>query len=99
MRPNLIIRGLEEVVEENCVDVVKQFIKNKLEIESEVPIRTAYRLGKAKGKTRLMMTVLTNSVDKGKIFANVKKLQDKQNSMQKNYQSNEDLPAEAAEQK
>ena len=71
MKPSLVIKDVEYSEEENVVQVVKNFIANKLEITQEIGIKQAYRLGK-KSKFRPIMVHLSNSADKAIIFSNTK---------------------------
>ena len=75
LRPNLIISGIQENKDENCIAVVKNFFKNELSLVHDVQIRRAHRLGK--GKFRPIKVILQNADDKGLIYSNVKKLQGK----------------------
>ena len=92
MNPNIIIKGLvptmtAERSRENCIEVVKSFLTSQMGITQEIPIRKAFRIGKGKACTMLVM--LKNPMDKGKIFSNVKKLQDLKNAKGKLYKVEE----------
>ena len=77
-RPNLIIKGIKENRDENCVEIIKALLKNRLEIKDKIPIKRAFRVGK--GKICTFIAVLAKPSDKAKIYTNAPKLQeDKEN--------------------
>ena len=63
LRPNLMITGLTETKNEECVTVVKNFIKDRMEIEDEIGIKRAYRVGKS--QSRPLLAVLSNPQRQG----------------------------------
>ena len=46
-RKNLLIKGVVVSHNQTCKDAISNFFKEKLKIEEEIPIKKAYRLGKA----------------------------------------------------
>ncbi|XP_061179393.1 uncharacterized protein LOC133188019 [Saccostrea echinata] len=46
MRDNLVFTGIPENREENCEDVLRDFLKTKLKIHDEIPFERVHRLGK-----------------------------------------------------
>ena len=52
MRENLLFHGMIENQHEDCEAIVKQFIKEKLDIDQDIIIDRAHRLGKPRGRTR-----------------------------------------------
>ena len=101
MQDNLVIKGLirkgKNTEKEDCVATVKSFFKEQLEIKEEITIRRAFRIGKS--KVRTMMVILKNGRDKAKIFANVSNLQEKKNANDKPYKIENQLPARMAEER
>ena len=100
MNPNLVIKGLVQKEEkeggkESCIEVVKNFLSKLLGITEVIKIKKAFRVGK--GKTRTMIVMLKNSQDKGKIFAHAKKLQDVKNELGKPYRIENHLPNKMSE--
>lgn len=70
MKNNIIISGIPENPNENCLRKVNQFIVDKLLIKDQlIPIEQAYRFGT--GRMRPMLVVLRHFKDKVKIFENV----------------------------
>ena len=92
---NLFIYGLIKQDKENCKDVVKNFFKDVLKIDTDISIKSAYRKGK--GKQGPVFVMLSNVADKSKIYSNVKKLKDATNSLGKAYRIEDDLPSEIRE--
>ena len=95
LRPDLIIHGIVEEKGEKCQSVVSHFFKNTMEIDAEIKIKTAHRIGKS--KNRPMKVILKNSTDKAKIFANAGNLQEKKNIYKKSFKVEDQLPAKFAE--
>lgn len=52
LRENLLFHGLQETQNEDCEQIIKQFIAEKLEINQNVTIDRAHRLGKPRNRTR-----------------------------------------------
>ena len=52
LRENLLFHGIPEGQNEDCENLVKQFIAEKLDIMQEITIDRAHRLGKPKGRVR-----------------------------------------------
>ena len=97
LRPNLIIQGIEEDQEEDCIMKAKSFFKNTMKLKQDISIRKAHQLGKGKG--RLMKIVLTNVNDKSIIYSNVRNLQGKKNKFNKNYHIEDKIPARNREER
>ena len=73
----LIIQGLIESENENCTQLVKEFLKDKVKVTKEIEIQDAFRLGKKSEKyERTMKVFLANPRDKRHIYANTKNLKD-----------------------
>ena len=83
----LRIEGIVPTEKENRKQVVKTFFKEVLEIEREIPILDAYRVGK--GDFKPMIVQLQNHRDKGLIYKNSKNLKDKTNSDNQPYYIND----------
>ena len=97
MRANLIIKGIVESEKENCFDKVKSFFKNTLQIEKEIAIQIAHRIGK--GTRRPVRVVLKSANDKGLIYKNANKLKGLKNSENRSYTIRDQLPPKATEEK
>ena len=74
----LRINGLIEEKNENCIEVVQTFFKERLKIEAVIVIKSAFRIGK--GKTRTMLVKLKTATDKGTIFGHTKNLKEVTNT-------------------
>ena len=64
LRENLLFHGIEEVHNEDCEHLMKQFIKDKLSIEQEIKIDRAHRLGKPKGRIRPIVVKFHSYTDR-----------------------------------
>ena len=96
-KPNLIIQGLPEKKEENCMTEVKEFFKEKLNLVHDIQIKYAYRIGN--GKHRPIKVSLVHQTDKGVIYSHAKNLKGKTNRNGKGYKIDDDLPPKLREQK
>ena len=94
-KPNIIIQGILETKGENTVNKVKEFFKKELELVHDVAVKAAFRLGK--GKKRPIKVMLKNTGDKGLIYTNAKKLQEKKNSKGGGYRIEDELPPKQRE--
>ena len=90
-RDQLRIRGIVENKDEDCVTKVGEFFKNILEIEKNIEIVDAFRVGQ--GKNRPILVFLKNSRDKKWVFGNVKKLADVTNELNNPYNISDQLTA------
>ena len=77
--------------EEDVIATVKLFFKQKLEIDKDIEVSDAYRVGSY--KPRMVVATLANYRDKGLIFSNTKKLKDMVNSFDKPYYVSDQLTA------
>ena len=92
-KPFMRIDGLEEVENENTIDAVNTFFKNKLGISADIKVFDAYRVcGTYKGY-HSMVVQLQNHRDKGIIFKNTKKLKDLKNDENQPYFVSDQLTA------
>ena len=90
LKGGLTITGLKEVKDEKCKETVKAFFTNKLQLgEDDVPIQTAYRIGKKGNDYRTMYVKLIDSNHLGLIFSKVSNLKDERNDNDKPYFINE----------
>ena len=87
---NIIIRGIKESENENCVQLCADFFRHKMKIESPVGIANAYRI--SGGKDRPMLVILQNNKDKGRIFKHGKNLKDVTNYEGDAYRVDNQLP-------
>ena len=86
IRPNLRISGIVEKKEETrqqLFEEVTSFFKNTMQIEEEIGLADAYRVGA--GNTRSVVVKLQHPDDKSIIFANASNLKEKTNSKKKAY--------------
>ena len=61
MRKNLMISGLDETADENCIEVVSSLFNDMLKI-SKIEVEDAFRIGS--GNTRMMLVRLCDPKDK-----------------------------------
>ena len=95
-RCTLTINGLPRVEGEDCIHTVTTFFQRMLNIEENIPITKAYRVG---GKhSQSIQIALENPVHKGLIFKNAPKLKGKKNVDKKSFSIYEPLPGEKNEQ-
>ena len=64
LRENLLFHGIPEGPNENCEDLVHQFLTDILEIGQVVKIDRAHRLGKPKGRVRPIVVKFHNYKDR-----------------------------------
>ena len=91
MRPNLYIKGITEKENENTINVVQEFLKQKLKIDGTINIKASRRVGKSKHKP--ILVTLANPRDKGRIYSNVHNLQGIKNELNRAYQIEDQLPS------
>ena len=92
MDRNLLrITGLEEKEGENCKEAVKTFFTQKLDIQQEIAMIDAYRVGK--GQNRAILVYLQDPKIKGLIFKNTSKLKDLKNNEDRPYGVSDQLSA------
>ena len=93
MRKEIIITGLMEQKDENCVRTVTEFFKDRMKISEGVKVQEAFRLGKP-GPTyqRNMCVRLCEVCDKQKIFKHTKNLRDETNDDNGKFYVNNNLP-------
>ena len=87
----LRITGLEEQEGEDCKAAVKAFFTQKLEIQQEIAISDAFRVGK--GQNRSILVYLQDPKVKGLIFKNTVKLKDLKNNEDRPYGVSDQLSA------
>ena len=98
IKPNIIIYGCLEKTEEtreSLLGEIANFFKQVLEMEQEIEINDAYRLGQ--GRSRPILARLKFPNDKAKLFANASKLKGKTNTKKKGYFLQEDLTEQQSE--
>ena len=96
MRPNLIVSGIEVCANEDCVQLIKSFFKDTMEIQDDIHIVSAFRF-KGSGRYRAICVKLAKSSDKALIFKNTGKLKDKTNSANKPFCINDQLTGKRQE--
>ena len=101
MRPNLVVRGLVETLNEDDEDRSKgvaSFFKDQMEIEDEIPIKKSQRLGKpGSNKDRPMLIKLKDQQHKSIIFKSVSNLKGKRNVKRRLFNVDDDRDAEQSE--
>ena len=97
MRPNLLFSGLTEAKGENCIQIIKSFIKDKLKVTDDIKVRSARRIGK--GDNRPIEVVLKNPTDKGVIYKHTSNIKGVKNDKNQGYFIEDQLPEVLAEQK
>ena len=95
LKDNIVISGIEETENEDCVQKVKDFIAVKMEAPEEVKILDAFRIGG--GKMRAIRVKLGGNKDKTYIFQHAKNLKGKKNSNEKSFFVQNDLPEKSQE--
>ena len=92
-RPNIFIDGILENENEKTpkerIQIINDFLKEQMEIEDEISIKQAYRIGVKVPKT--FKVVLNNPDDKPLIFEHVSNLKEKRNARRKLYFVSKDL--------
>ena len=96
-KAEILIFGIIEKDKENCKEVVKNFFKNTMGIQTEIEVVAASRRGKA--SQRPMWIQLANAGVKGLIYSNVTKLKGKKNENERGYRIQDNLPETMAEPK
>ena len=79
-----IINGAEEV---DAKEEIKNFFKNQLELQEEIEVQSAHKMGKAKYAP--IWFKLSDPNDAAKIYKNISKLKDKENANKKKYKLRE----------
>ena len=90
-RDVLRVSGISESEQENCIEKIQQFWKDKLGITETIPIKEALRI--RGGKLRVIKVILANVEDKRKIFKNTSKLKDVVNEFEKPYYVSDQITA------
>ena len=85
------ITGIRERKEEDVIQVVHNFFKQKLKIQKELSVIDAFRIGK--GSHRAIKVQLAKPREKALIFGNLKHLKGVVNDIEKPYQVREHLSA------
>ena len=83
VKSNLIIRGIIEEAQESvdkCKELAKKFFKDQMEIQDEVELVKAHRIGVGNKGDRPMLVKLSDIRDKATIFKSVSKLKGKENA-------------------
>ena len=104
IRPNLMIYGLLEEKDktpESLVQEAKNFFKEQLEIEEEIEeeIEVIYAKRVGKGKVKPLLVRLKDTNDKGCIFANIDNLKGKTNARKKLFFIQDDMTEQQKEQR
>ena len=95
IKHEMIFQGIAETAEEDTLQAVKDFCKEKLKIESDLKILTAFRMGK--GTTRPILVRFSTPGIKGVIYSHLKNLKGMKNAKGYGYQISDNLPEEASE--
>ena len=91
MKQNIIISGITETPGEDCAQISKNFLQNKLEVQ-DLKIEVAHRIGN--GKFRPLVVKFPNQRQKAKIFGNIRKLKGLKNENNRYYRIDDHLPEE-----
>lgn len=85
-RKNLIFRGLREVDTENCFNMIRDFLYYQLEIDDDMYLERAHRLGrKAYGKDRPVIVAFRDFIDTDNIMQNAYKLKNTSYGINRDY--------------
>ena len=90
-----LVRGLIEVAEEDPLEVVGNFLSNQMEIEREMLITSAHRIGKGQG--RPMWFKLVDADDTTTVYKHMSKLKDKVNANDQPYNISQQFTEEERE--
>ena len=96
MKNNIIISGIGEQHDEDCMQLAKSFPQQQMGIQ-DVEIQVAHRIGV--GTNRAMMIRLQNPDDKKLIFSHRKNLKSQKMTKGKPFFINDQLPEMLAEEK
>lgn len=76
MRNNILISGIPEIQNENCIRQFNKFVVEQLLIKDKmIPVEAAYRIGQ--GTSRTLLVILRHVADKALIFEHVGNLKGK----------------------
>ena len=89
----LRITGLDTMENENCIDVVADFFKQRLGIQQDIVVSDAFRVNGNVAGNKPMIVHLQNAWDKGIIFKNTKKLKDQVNASDQPFSVSDQLSA------
>lgn len=107
MSSNLIVSGIPESADENCMNKVKTHISSKLEIDVSTSFERAHRIGSLpkpttknpKPSPRLMVVKCNKDEEKQKVLSNSYKLKDKKDATGSSLYISEQYPDAIAEQR
>ena len=98
MKSNIIINGIAEREKEDCLQIAKDFIKEKLKLSDDDAKPTkAFRIGI--GQNRPILMEMADPTVKSKIFKSATNLKGAKNAQEKPYSLNDHLPEPLAEEK
>ena len=87
-RHNLLFKGIAEDRRENCFDKVRRFIREELNIERDLYLERAHRLGKyIHGKTRLIIVAFRDFYDIEEILGSAPNLRGTAYGVSRDYPS------------
>lgn len=89
MRKNIVIAGIKEAPNDNCLELATDFFTTQLGIAKSIPLKVAHRIGM--GSNRPMVVKLRDFDDKSLIFQHTQKLKGS------SYFVSEQLPEEMSE--
>ena len=101
-KPNLVVSGIIEHDNETpkeTVQKVSQFFKDQMEIQEDIKVKKAQRLGDPNAKDRPVLIKLENAQEKAKIYKNITHLKGKQNTKRRLFYVNDDLDEQQMEQR
>ena len=90
----LYIFGLEQVKEDNAIQKVKDFFRDILKIQQEIPLLKAY---KRWDEDKWVVAQFKNIGDKGVVYGHVKNLKGVKNGKNKSFQVKDMLPTRVTE--
>ena len=96
LKNNMMITGIKEMKDENCVDKVTKFLTECMKISKKIVINAAYRIGKREND-RPIVIKLADAGDKAIIYKHVKNLKELKNEDGNNYYVNDQLPDKQSE--
>lgn len=96
MAKNIVISGIMEAPNENCIQQVQRFLKNKLnipiDIDDSLKVKIAHRMGVAKQNSSRAMVAKINQALRQEIYNNIEDLEGRHNSAGEPYYLNFQQP-------
>ena len=89
---NMFIRGVSVKKNESIKEAIQNFFSHKMQVPEQIPIKSAFFIGKAGSGDRPIKVILANSQDRGKLIQYVKNLKGETNERGKSFSVEAELP-------